>query len=467
MTESPIASARLLVVDDDEEHGATLVRLFRREGVTAVHATSAEAAWERLSGEPFDLVLSDLVMPGGSGIDLLRDMQKARLGIDVVLMTAFGTVEVAVDAMRAGAFDFVVKPIKRATLLKAVERAISVRRLRDENTRLREQLDLVRSGPTLQGSAPAFRRALEVAELAARSDATVLLRGESGTGKELFARHIHDRSRRAGGPFVPVHAAALQDSLVESELFGHEAGAFTGASQRKPGLLELADGGTLFLDEVGEIPLSVQVKLLRFIQLGEVQRVGATQARIVDVRLVAATHRDLEEMVREGEFRGDLYFRLNVVRVDLPPLRQRVEDIPQLAQRCVAVLAARADRPRPALTAEALSRLSGWPWPGNVRELENCLERAMVLDQDGRIDVDDLPEALQEPRTEAELRFEVGTPLEEVERRMILATLAQTGGDKAAAAAMLGVGRRTIYRKLEEYGRLEAGDWGASFPERE
>ena len=303
MEDSQLKPARILVVDDDDEHASTLQRLLAREGLEATVAHGAEEALKLARAEEFDLILTDLVMSGMSGLDLMRALTEAKVATDVILMTAFGTVEVAVEAMRSGAYDFVVKPIKRATLLKAMDRALAARRLRAENLRLRAELDELRRGRQLVGDAPLFRRAMQLATQTSASDATVLLRGESGTGKELFARHIHACSRRAKGPFIAVNCASLPESLVESELFGHEAGAFTGATHRRAGWLELADGGTLLLDEVGEIPLAMQVKLLRFIQEGTLTRVGGRQALSVQVRIVAATHRHLEEMVKAGEFR--------------------------------------------------------------------------------------------------------------------------------------------------------------------
>lgn len=468
MDESQFKPAHVLVVDDDAEHASVLGRLLEREGlrVTAVHG--AEEALKAARKEEFDLILTDLVMSGMSGLDLMRAMVSERMTTDVILMTAFGTVEVAVEAMRSGAYDFVVKPIKRATLLKAIERALAARRLRAENHRLRAELDALRRGRELLGEAPLFRRSLQLATQASGSDATVLLRGESGTGKELFARHIHACSRRSKGPFVAVNCASMPESLIESELFGHEAGAFTGASHRRAGWLELAHEGTLLLDEVGEIPLPMQVKLLRFIQEGTLTRVGGRQSISVQVRIVAATHRNLEEMVKAGEFREDLYFRLNVIPIVVPPLRSRAEDIPLLVNRFVTLHAAQVGRPAPRVTPEAMERLSAYGWPGNVRELENAMERAVVLDQDSHIGLDDLPEAVSEATPDgAGLHFTIGTTLAEAERRLILATMAYTGGDKAAAAEILGMGRRTVYRKLEEYGKADTDDVMLKNSERE
>jgi two-component system response regulator HydG len=312
------------------------------------------------------------------------------------------------------------------------------------------------------GISASFTRAVRLAEQAAVSDATILLYGESGTGKELAARHVHQCSSRADGPFVPVHCAALPEGIIESELFGYEPGAFTGATRRRIGRLESADKGTLFLDEIGELPPSVQVKLLRVLQEGEIQRLGSNATVTVDVRIVAATHRDLAQLVRRGEFREDLFYRLNVIPVTLPPLRERPEDIEVLVHHFMSRSAVANARPVPSLTPRAHGTLLAWRWPGNIRELQNVIERAVVLDADGVIDVDDLPEALASSTGNGNamqaVRFTVGTPLAEVERRMILATLEHTGGDKALAASILGVGRRTIYRKLDEFSESQSED---------
>jgi len=444
--------ARVLVVDDEHEHAATLARLLAREGFDSVVVHQVHDALQELRQQAFDVVLTDLVMPGQTGIDLLRSIRHLHLPVDVILMTAFGTVERAVEAMRSGAHDFLAKPIKRANLIRAVERSLERRTLLRENEDLRNRLQRVVEGGGMIGAAASFRRSLRLAEQAAASDATVLVHGESGTGKELVARYIHARSARHDKPFVALHCAALPESIIESELFGHEPGAFTGATRRKPGRFETADTGTLFLDEIGELPPSVQVKLLRVLQEGEVQRLGSNSTIRVDVRIVAATHRDLAQLVRDGKFREDLFYRLHVIPVMLPPLRERREDIELLAQHFVTHFAMSNGRTPPALSPAVRRGLESWHWPGNVRELQNVIERAVVLDADGIIDLDDLPGQLG-PASGAPptLTVAVGTPLADVERRLILATLEHTGGDKALAASLLGVGRRTIYRKLEEF----------------
>ena len=442
----------ILIVDDDVEHAATLVRLLRREGLNVEQVHGVGDALTRLREREYDLVLTDLIMPGQSGLDLLHAIQHLRIGVRVILMTAFGTVERAVEAMHAGAADFIVKPIKRAHLLRAVQRVLETSRLRRENAVLRAQLADLRGNSRLIGSSAEFLRALALAQQAAPSDATILLGGESGTGKELFAREIHTSSKRAERPFQAVQCAALPVSIIESELFGHESGAFTGAKTQKRGLFEVADGGTVFLDEIGELPQDVQVKLLRVLQEREIQRVGGTTPISVDVRIVAATHRDLEAMVAAGTFREDLFYRLNVIRVVVPPLRDRGSDIERLASHFLDIYSSRNGRDLSGFTADARRALQVHSWPGNVRELENVIERAVVLDSDGVVGIDDLPQTVSSgAKTQGTIAIPVGSSMAEAERRLILATLAHSGDDKALAASILGVGRRTIYRKLDEY----------------
>lgn len=453
MNERPNTTAsRILVVDDDREHAATLTRLLARESLdtTAVHDVTA--ALDALRRDTFDLILTDLVMPGRTGLELLGAAQHLQIDVPVILMTAFGTVERAVEAMHAGAADFIVKPIKRATLLRAIDRVLETSKLRRENAALRAELDTLKGRSRLVGGSPVFLRALSTVRQAADSEATVLLLGESGTGKELFAHEVHRRSRRAGKPFLAIQCAALPESIIESEIFGHEAGAFTGATGRKAGLFEAAGGGTVFLDEIGELTPATQVKLLRVLQEREVQRVGGTHTIPVDVRIVAATHRDLEAMVRRGTFREDLFYRLDVIRVPIPSLRERAGDVELLAAHFLEHYAHANDRQVQGFTPEARRALTAHAWPGNVRELENAVERAVVLDSDGWVGLDDLPGVIAGAQdAPASISIPVGTTLAEAERQLIVSTLAHTGGDKALTASLLGVGRRTIYRKLDEY----------------
>jgi two-component system response regulator HydG len=393
-----------------------------------------------------------------SGQELLRAVRAVAPDAEVVLMTAYGTVEAAVAAMKDGAYDFLTKPLKRHAVLKSVQQAIEKRRLVLENKELRARL--AGAEQPIVGQSPSLRATLDIIRQAAPSSATVLLLGESGTGKELFARALHEHSPRAQGPFVPINCAAIPETILESELFGYERGAFTGAVQRKEGRIERAQGGTLFLDEVGELTPAVQVKLLRFLQEGEIERLGGSGTSKVDCRVVAATNQALSARVREGKFREDLYYRLNVIQVVLPPLRDRVEDIPLLAEHFVGRYAAKNGKPMSGLTRAAFAALEAYPWPGNVRELEHAIERAVVLSRGAEIDVDDLPESVRsggaaraaglgaglEGRT---LAVPLGTTMEEIELRVIRETLRQTKGDKNLAAQLLGIAARTIYRKLD------------------
>lgn len=458
MSESHRLPPHILVVDDDHEHARAVSRVLEREGWRTSVAHRADEALQQIRQQSFDLVITDLKMPGGDGFDLVRAANHEKLAIDFVLMTAFGTVENAVEALRAGAEDFIIKPIKRAALVKSVERILRRKALEQENESLRARLADMSSNHGILGESSALDTALNRARSAANSEATILITGESGTGKELFARAVHAWSPRNAGPFVALHCGSLPESLIESELFGYEAGAFTGATRAKPGLLEMADRGTLFLDEIGELSLAVQVKLLRVLQFGEYTRVGSVQTRTIDARVVAATHRNLPSMIREGSFREDLYYRLNVIPVEVPALRDRGRDIVLLARAFLARHAEKNGRAPLSLSPDAQQILMHYAWPGNVRELDNIMQRVAVLAAGPVVEAQDLPAEWQGLETAQQLlTFRVGTPLQEVERELILATLAHAGGDKALTATLLGVGRRTIYRKLDEYQSDAAG----------
>ncbi len=458
--------ATLLLVDDEPANLDSLERIFSREGHRVLLAASAQAAIEQLRKEPVDVVLTDLMMPGMSGQELLRAVRAVAPETEVVLMTAYGTVEAAVAAMKDGAYDFLTKPLKRHAVMKSVAQAFEKRRLLQENRQLKARLAGLPTPVSIVGQSQALRATLDVIRQAAASSATVLLLGESGTGKELFARALHDNSPRAHGPFVAINCAAIPESILESELFGYERGAFTGAVQRKEGRFERASGGTLLLDEVGELPASVQAKLLRVLQEGEIERLGGTQVVRVDCRVVAATNRDLATLVRDGRFREDLYYRLNVIQVTLPPLRDRPEDIPVLANHFLARAATKNQKTLRGATAAAMSALEAYAWPGNVRELENAIERAVVLSRDPEIDIDDLPESVRAAASRAGaqgqlaalglegrmLTIPLGTTMDDLELRVIRETLRHTKGDKNLAATLLGIAARTIYRKLEKEG---------------
>src|SRR6266850_1511975 len=441
----------LLVADDDPGLRESLERTLTREGYRVLLASDGRAALERLQDGAVDLIVTDLKMPGLTGLELLRAAKAIAPDVDVILLTAFGTVEEAVKAMKDGAYDFLTKPFRREQLLKLIDKALERRELIERNKVLQQRLDdLLRQGAIIGGS-PAFRRMMTLVEQVASSSATVLVQGESGTGKELVARAIHERSGRAGKPFVAVNCAALPETLLESELFGYERGAFTGAAGRKEGRFELADGGTLFLDEVADLSAVTQPKILRVLQEGEFERLGGTRTLQVDVRIVAATNQDLPEMVKEKRFREDLYYRLNVISVRVPPLRERPEDVRVLAQHYLRVYAAKNGRKLEGFSNEALERLESYAWPGNVRELENLIERTVLLARKDRIDAEDLPEevaGVKRPPRDAILEL-VGTPLTEIEQRLLDETLRITGGNKTQAAKLLGIDVRTVARKLE------------------
>jgi len=449
----------VLIVDDERSNLDSLERTFAKEGWRVLTADGGAGALEILRRERVAVLVTDLMMPGMGGEELLRAARAVSPDTEVVLMTAYGTVETAVSAMKAGAYDFITKPVKRHAIVKSVRQALERASLVAENRALKAQLATLGAGG-LVGNAPAFRAVLDALRQAAPTSATVLLTGESGTGKELAARMLHDLSPRSAGPFVPIHCAAIPEGILESELFGYERGAFTGASGRKEGRFERAHGGTLFLDEIGEMTPAVQVKLLRVLQDGVVERLGGTQPVQVDVRIVAATNKDLALEVKGGRFREDLFYRLDVVAVRMPPLRERREDISLLAAAFLRRLAERHGKPIRAFTSAALAALEAYGWPGNVRELEHAVERAVVLCRAEILDAGDLPEAVRvatagggvPSSAGGAIPIPVGTPMEEVERIVIRETLRHTQGDKNLAAQILGIAARTIYRKLDRDG---------------
>jgi two-component system response regulator HydG len=461
----------ILVVDDEPGILDSLSRIFRREGLEVVTASDGTAGLEVLRKQRISVLLTDLMMPRTTGMDLLKAAKTVSPETEVVLMTAYGTVETAVAAMKEGAYDFVTKPLKRAHVVRIVRNALEKQSLVIENRALRAQL-AERRRRAIIGTSLAWRRTMDVAVQAAASEATVLLLGESGTGKELLARAIHENSPRATRPFVPINCAAIPESILEAELFGYEKGAFTGATQRREGRFEAANGGTLLLDEIGDMSRHVQVKLLRVLQEGEIERLGGAGRTIpIDIRLIAATNVDLARAVREGRFREDLYYRLNVVPVQVPPLRDRRDDVPLLAQHFIQLYAEKNGKPITGCTRRALEILSDYAWPGNVRELENAIERAVVLSRDSSIGEEDLPRDLRAaaagggglalsagPGGVPSLTFPIGTPLAEIEMRVIHETLRQTKGDKRLAARLLGIATRTIYRRLEVTDEAADGD---------
>jgi two-component system response regulator HydG len=451
--------ATLLIADDDPGLRESLERTLTREGYRVILASDGNAALERLQAGGVDLVLTDLKMPGLSGIELLRAVKAIAADVDVILLTAFGTVEEAVRAMKEGAYDFLTKPFQRAQLLRLIRLALERRELIQQNRALQQRLDDLLAQGAVIGSSPAFRRMMTLLEQVAGSSATVLIQGESGTGKELVARTIHARSARSRGPFIAVNCAALPEALLESELFGYEKGAFTGAEGRKEGRFKLADGGTLFLDEVSDLSAMTQPKILRVLQEGEFDPLGGTKTLHVDVRIVAATNQELAQMVRERRFREDLYYRLNVITLGVPPLRERREDIRVLAQHFLRVYAAKNNRRLEGFTDDAIRRLEAHAWPGNVRELENVIERGVVLARGELVDVTDLPPEIAgaTPLPEGVLSVRIGTPLAEVEARLLEETLRATKGNKTLTAKLLGIDPRTVSRKLERQDEDEGG----------
>jgi DNA-binding NtrC family response regulator len=444
---------RILVVDDETNARNALAELLRDEGYTVETAPDAFKALPKLEELQPELLLTDLKMPGMDGIELMRKARSHDADLVTVVMTAYGAVDTAVSAMRQGAADYITKPINFEELAIVLERALERRRLRVEAGQLRHRLSQRDRIENIVGASPPMARVFESILQVATSRASVLITGESGTGKELVAAAIHQHSPRASGPFVKLHCAALAETLLESELFGHEKGAFTGAVGRRDGRFQQADGGTLFLDEIGEISPATQVKLLRFLQQREFERVGGNQTIRVDVRVVAATHRDLSREVREGRFREDLFYRLNVVTIDTPPLRDRTSDIPLLATRFLQRFAAENEKELRGFSDEALQRLTQYAWPGNVRELENAVERAVVVCRHHEVRAQDLPPQIVKTsvRPEDSLPVVPGASLSDLERYAILKTLEHTGGSTSRAAEILGISPRTIQYRLHEY----------------
>lgn len=450
----------VLIIDDEESNRLALERIFTREGWEVRLAADGRQGLDRLRDGEVAVAISDLKMPGMGGLELLRTARQVAPDTQFILVTAYGTVESAVEAMKEGAYDFVTKPLRRTEVVASAKKALDRWELLRENRRLREEI-AGHGGGELVGQSAAMRSVLEEARQVAPSMASVLITGESGTGKGLLARFLHQQSPRRERRLVTVNCGAIPEALLESELFGYEAGAFTGAHGRKEGRFDLAAGGTLFLDEVTELPLPLQVKLLRVLQDGEYERLGGTRTLTADVRVLAATNRDPEQAVAEGRLREDLYYRLNVIRLHIPPLRERREDIPLLARHFLAQRARRHGRTIRGIDPEALAALEHHGWPGNVRELENAIERAVVLAREEWVRVADLPPVLRRAAPPAEggawITVEVGTPLAAVERRLIEATLRQCNGDRAVAARLLGITARTIYRREAEWREADGG----------
>ncbi|HKR78868.1 MAG TPA: sigma-54 dependent transcriptional regulator [Nitrospira sp.] len=453
-------AAKILVVDDDAVARDLLAEALKKEGYSVEAYGSGEEAIARGREGRVDLVLTDIRMRAVDGLTVLREFKRMSQDTAIVVLTAFGSLEGAIEAIKQGAYDYLAKPFKKEEIKLVVQRSLDHCRLLRENTKFREELKKSKDEwSPLVGSSPAM---LEVYKLVARvseSRSTVLLQGESGTGKELIARAIHGNSPRRDKAFLPVNCGALPDTLLESEMFGYEKGAFTGAVGTKTGLFESANGGTLFLDEIGELGQALQVKLLRVMQDHEVRRVGGTSSIKVDVRIIAATNRDLEQFVKDGKFRDDLFYRLNVVRITLPSLKEREEDIPMLAHHFLQKCAAGATTAVRGFHPDTLDCLKRYRWPGNVRELENAIERAVSLSHGPLLTPDDLPDQIRQASTASELKPDaseaiesVYLTLEEVEKRHLIRVLKETKGNKVKAAKILGIDRRTLYRMAERFG---------------
>ncbi len=446
-------NAAVLVVDDDTAHRTMLRTLLSGWGYDITEADDGESAIEEVQRHPFDLVLIDIRMIRMSGLEALPKIKSINPAIPVIIMTAYSSVETAVDALKKGAYDYLTKPLDFDELHLAMERAMEHKQLKEENRLLKESLGAhFDSGNIIGRSAPMIKL-LEMVAQVAPSDATVLITGESGTGKELIAGAMHFNSARKEGPFIKLNCSAITETLLESELFGHEKGAFTGAERVKEGKFRLADGGSIFLDEVSEMPLSMQVKLLRVLQEREITRVGGEKVFTVDVRVIAATNKDMKEEIEAGRFREDLFYRLNVVTLTVPPLRERKEDIPLLAQHFLTIFSEKNKKKIKGFTPQAIDSLVKYDWPGNIREVMNAIERAVVLSRSEYLDESDFPISMAEGRPGV-LTVTDNLPLDEVEKITIIKTLEQSQGNKSEAARRLGITRRTLHQKLKKYGMM-------------
>lgn len=463
MSTSTDVDLRILIVDDDRNSRESLARVLRRDGYEILCAENGKIGLEMAREHEIDLVMTDLKMPGLDGLGLLEGLRVIRPDVPAILISAYASVDTAVKAVRRGVSDVLEKPIRLRDVRRAIKRVVETHGIGGRGRRATrvngEAARIASAHGRLIGHSPAFLEMMDLVARVASVGSTALLLGESGTGKELIADAIHEGSPRRNGPLVKVACAALAEGVLEAELFGNEKGAYTGAYARRKGRFELAHRGTLFLDEVGEIPLALQVKLLRVLQEGEFERVGGTETIRTDVRVIAATNRNLEEEVAAGRFREDLYWRLNVIAIQVPPLRERPKDIPLLAQHFLekALKTTRRDRVF-SIATEVLPVLSNYRWPGNVREMENALERAVVLARGSVVTLDDMPEAIRRSQGDpslqrrAVIRFEVGQSLETLEREAIRRTLEVVGGNREAAASLLGIGLATLYRRLREMG---------------
>ena len=452
--------AAILIVEDEAKMRRLLELNLGEDGFSTFSAEDAESGLKLLQQNPIDLVVTDLKLPGMDGLEFLQTIKRQNAALPVVVMTAFGSVETAVEAMKAGASDYVLKPFSLSEMRMVIHKELDVRNLREENRSLREALGKRYSHPNIVARSPKMQEVLATVERVAPTNSTVLLGGESGVGKDLIARAIHEKSLRAKGPFVKINSTAIPENLLESELFGFEKGAFTGAVASKPGKFELADKGTLFLDEIGDVPPATQVKLLRVLQEREFERLGGTRTVKVDVRLVAATNRDLREALEQGTFREDLYYRLNVVPIDIAPLRERREDVPDLVDLFIARFNTESRKPIEGITPEATQILVNYHWPGNVRELQNIVERACALCKGSLLEAADIrldtraPKAANGPTG----FLPDGMTLEQWEDEMVQEALRRANGNKSQAARLLGLSRNALRYRLSKIGISDEGE---------
>src|SRR3989339_321600 len=444
----------ILVIDDNEEHAIATAEALQKVGCKCLIATSGKEGLKIIEGGEIDIVITDLIMHDIDGLQILKTTKERLPEAEVILITGYGTVETAVDAMQKGAATYLLKPININHLRAAVDKVVEKQNIVRNNIELHKQLEEKFGFSGIIGNSQQMHRIFNILKQIASTTATVLIMGESGTGKELIARAIHYNGPRKNNPFVELNSAAISETLLESELFGHEKGAFTGALHQRKGKFEYANNGSLFLDEVGDMPLTTQAKLLRVIEDGRIVRVGGNESVKIDVRIIAATNKDLGELVKEGKFREDLYFRFNVICLRLPPLRERQEDIFLLMDVFIKEFSKKNGKKIKDITPEARKNLFRYNWPGNVRELKNCIESMIVFNQNGILDINDIPEHIYKSNRTALTGpvFPVGITLEEMEKELMKNTLAYVGGNRGETARILGIGERTLYRKLEKYG---------------
>ena len=451
--------ACVLIVDDEKNIRSGLALAFEDEGYDTLEAENGEVAWNIINKKSVDLVITDLRMPVMSGYELLKRAASTFPTLPIIVLTGHGSIEDAVKAMQDGAIDFFTKPVDLDHIMLTAKKALNNSKIIEQNIKLTQEITTLKQkaklSKTIIGKSEKLTKMMSTIEQVAPTKATVLITGESGVGQELVADALHSLSDRKDGPFIKVHCASLSANLLESELFGHEKGSFTGAVSQKKGRFELANGGTIFLDEIGEIDANTQVKILRVLQEREFERVGGTQTIHTDVRVVAATNRNLEEEVKKGNFREDLYYRLNVVHIEVPPLRERKEDIPLLLNSFLNEFNSENSKNIEGFTPQARKLLCSYSWPGNIRQLRNSIESAVVLSRGKLIDVEDLPEQVVNHENESELSIKVGLSLDEAEKLFIMSTLDYCGGNKTKASEMLKIGRKTLHRKLEEYGKAD------------